>query len=302
MQTIINKKAKDTLTPIELNLNDTINFTLSCGRVVSFTLLKTGMSIVETTLENFDYPKNENFVKMIYSFFCELEIQGKSYRLEREIPTQKTFYEPWEIEGVNIWFDAVSDIFKADNGFMEEKDSKRGTYCKPNKKARFALQDAALEICPEPLHPWLPLPEGGLKIQNCYRGEDCWMGPYAGILAHGGLDINHPRGEPIWAPFDLDDQFYFNSLQMGHNNNRWRGMHRWNNGSQWIIQTSHMTELTVPEHTPVKRGQQYAKGAGVLSGAVDHSHFLFKIFEDGIEYFLDPWILFWKMYRDKNTV
>ena len=299
MKNMIIKKAKDTLTPIELDWDDTLNFTLACGQIVNLTLLRTGAQIIESEHDINNPPKNEKFVKVIYGFFCEVEIQGKQYRLEREIPTQKSFYEPWTIEGITIWFDAVSDIFKNDNGFMDEKDGRGRLLCQPKKKARFALQDASLEICPEQLHPWLPLPEDGLKIENCYRGEDCWMGPYAGTLAHGGLDINHPIGTPLWTPLDLDDQFYFNSLKIGNNNNRWRGIRHWVNGSQWIIQAHHMTELTVPEHTPLKRGQQFAKGAGVHSGVADHTHFLFKIIEDDVEYFLDPWILFWKMYKDK---
>ena len=294
----INRMAKDTLTPIELDWNDVFNFTLNNGNICKIKLLKTGGQIIKTDLENIDISRNG--AKTVYSFFCELEINGKVHRLERENPTQKSFYEPWKIGGVNIWFDGVSDIFKADNGFFEEKDANGGIFCKPNKKARFAFQDESLEICPELLHPWCPLPEGGLKIENCYRGEDCWMGPYNGNLTHGGLDINHAPGTPLWAPFDLDDQFYFNSLEMGQNNNRWRAVRRWKNGSEWIIQAHHMTALTVPEHIPLKRGQQFAKGAGVLSGAADHSHFVFRIREDGIEYFLDPWILFWKMYKDNK--
>lgn len=102
-------------------------------------------------------------------------------------------------------------------------------------------------------------------------------------------------------PLDIDDQFYFNSLEMGHNNNRWRGIRRWENGSEWILQAHHMTALTVPEHQPLRRGQQFARGAGVLSGAVDHSHFVFKIHDEGETIPLDPWILFWQMHRDQET-
>ena len=293
---LINKIAKDTLTPVELDINDTLEFTLVNNSIVTMTLLKTGSKVVYTDLSSFNSPING--AKTIYSFFCVVKINNTEYRLEREVPTRKSFYEPWKIDGINIWFDAISDIFKDDNGFLEEKDTSIGITCKPNRKARFAIQDSRLEICPEVLHPWCSLPKGGLKIENCYRGEDCWMGTFFGMLAHGGLDINHPIGTPLYAPFDLDTQYYFNSLEQGNNNNRWRGIHKWKNGSTWVIQTHHMTELIVPENTPLKKGVQFAKGAGVLSGAVDHSHFVFKIVEDEETYFLDPWILFWKMYRD----
>ena len=292
----LHKTAKDTLTPFELNYGDTLEFRKADGSTVSLTLLKTGAEVVSTELESFD--KLVEGAKTVYRFFCDIEVNGKRHRLEREVPTQKSFYEPWEFDGVNLWFDAVSDSYKVDGGFLVENDAGHGLFTKPRKKAKFAVQDATLEICPETLHPWLPLSESGLKIEDCYRGEDCWMGPYNGFAAHGGLDINHPRGTPLWAPFDLDDQFYFNSVATGANNNRWRGIRRWPNGSMWIIQAHHMTELTVKEHVPIKKGQQFANGAGVLSGAADHSHFVFRIDEDGDSFFLDPWILFWKMYRD----
>ena len=59
-----------------------------------------------------------------------------------------------------------------------------------------------------------------------------------------------------------------------------------------------MTELTVSEHKSLKKGEQFARAAGVWVGAHEHSHFVFKIRERGKTYILDPWILFWKMYRD----
>jgi hypothetical protein len=124
------------------------------------------------------------------------------------------------------------------------------------------------------------------------------MGTYFGNQAHGGLDLNHPAGTPLWAPFDLDDQFYFHSVAGGANNNRWRGIRRWADGAVWTIQAHHMTALTVPEHTPLRRGTHFAHGAGVLSGDIDHTHFVFRVDDDDASYFLDPWLLFRQMYRD----
>ena len=85
---------------------------------------------------------------------------------------------------MQIWFDAVDDIFE----FLEETHGE----CRPAKHARFALQDATLRICPETLHPWCPLPEGGLRIEDCYRGEDCWLGAY-----HGVQSPRHDRTGPL---------------------------------------------------------------------------------------------------------
>ena len=125
------------------------------------------------------------------------------------------------------------------------------------------------------------------------------MGAYDGASAHGGLDINHPKGTPLYAPISVDDQFLYNSTEMGHNNNRWRGIRRWANGAQWVLQSCHMTRLTVPEHQPLEGGQRYAEGAGVWVGVAEHSHFTFAVFDHGELIRLDPWILFWQMYQDE---
>jgi hypothetical protein len=285
----IRKQAKETLSAVELNAGDRLEFVLRSGSTVTIELLSTAAEIIRTTLSQLKI--EEDGARTDYRFSARLRIDGEEVTLEREVSTQKSFYEPWEIAGVRIWLDAVSDIFD----FITETHGP----CAPAGQARFALQDASLGICPEPLHPWCPLPEGGLRIDQCYRGEDCWLGAYNGASAHGGLDINHPAGTPLWAPIDLDDQFYFNSVAMGHNNNRWRGLRRWPDGSEWILQAHHMIELTVPERRPVRRGEQFASGAGVLSGAVDHSHFVFKVYDDGETVMLDPWILFRQMYLDR---
>lgn len=283
------RKAKPTLTALEMNRGEVTEFELISGRVARLELVSTDARILRTSLRT---PRvEEDGARTDYRFGCVLRIDGKEHRLERTVSTQESFYEPWEIAGVRLWLDAVQDIFE----FLTEGHGE----CRPRKQARFALQDAGLRICPEPLHPWCPLPAGGLAIGQCYRGEDCWLGAYNGASAHGGLDLNHPRGTPLWAPVDIHEHFYFNSLAMGHNNNRWRGLHRWPDGSEWILQAHHMTALTVREHEPIAKGVQFAWGAGVLSGAVDHSHFVFKVHDCGETVLLDPWILFWQMYRDQ---
>jgi hypothetical protein len=286
---IIRKRAKDTLTAVEMDRGDVLEFALRSGAVVRLELATTHAEIIRTTLKQLKV--EEEGGRTDYRFECGLKVNGQEVRLEREVSTPRSFHESQLVAGVCIWLDAVDDIF----GFLAETHGE----CRPRKHARFAVQDASLGICPEPLHAWCPLPEGGLRIEGCYRGEDCWLGAYNGASAHGGLDINHPKGTPLWAPVDIHDHFYFNSLEMGHNNNRWRGIHRWENGSEWIMQAHHMTELTVPEHRPLRKGEQFAWGAGVLSGAVDHSHFVFKVHDEGETVLLDPWILFRQMYKDQ---
>ena len=285
---IVRKKAKDTITAVELNINETLEFKLAGGDMFRMTVMETGAEVIDTTLPVLKAEKLD--ARTNYSFFCIIDVNGKEYRLEREVSTQKSFYEPYLIDGVYIWLDSVDRIFD----FLNEDHGE----CRGKKDARFGLQDLVMDICPERLHPWCPLPEGGLRIEDCYNGEDCWLGAYSGASAHGGLDINHPAGTPIWAPLDIHYHYLFNSIATGHNNNRWRGIHYWENGSQWILQVHHIIELTVPEFEPVGKGLQFAKGAGVRVGFHEHSHFVFKIFDEGELVMLDPWILFWKMYRD----
>ena len=296
---IIRRQAKDTLSAVEMNHGDTLEFTLLDGQVRAITLESTRAEIVSTTLSAPGV--EEPAATTVYRFEATLRIGDRQVLLEREVGTQASFYEPWEVDGVRIWLDAVDAIFD----FMHETHGPcrlRESCSKnlpPRRQARLALQDASARICPEPLAPWCPLPEGRLKIEQCYRGEDCWLGAYDGASAHGGLDINHPKGTPLRAPIDLDEQFYYNSVATGANNNRWRGLRRWPNGSEWIIESCHMVELTVAEHQPLQRGQQYAVGAGVWVGAAQHSHFTFAIHDHGETIRLDPWILFRQMYLDQ---
>ncbi|MCA1809868.1 MAG: hypothetical protein LC725_10530 [Lentisphaerae bacterium] len=202
---------------------------------------------------------------------------------------------------MRIWLDAVDDIFN----FMREThgpcrlQETCSNILPERRQVRLAVQDASARICPETVHPWCPLPKEGLRIEDCFRGEACWMGAFHNFSAHGGLDINHPKGTPLCAPIDIDDHFLYNSTAMGGPNNRWRGIRHWPDGKLWVLASSHMTHLTVPEHTALQAGTQYAEGAGVRVGAFEHSHFCFAILDQGELIRLDPWILFWQMYQDK---
>jgi len=297
----IYRKTKETLTALEFNHDDILHFELADGKLIDLHLIDSAAEIMSTTLE-----KNGLEVTgamTTYRFWANFVINGKEHRLVREVGTQKSFYEPWLIEGAHIWLDAVDAIFD----FMNETHSPcrtqeiAGQGDPLRRQVRIAIQDAGRSICPERIAPWCPLPENCLRIEDCYRGEDCWMGAYDGASAHGGLDINHPSGTPLYAPINIDDHFLFNSVQNGSNNNRWRGIRRWDDGSTWILTTCHMNHLTLDENTPIQSGQQYADGAGVWVGCHEHSHFGFSCLDHGELILLDPWILFWQMYQDLNN-
>ena len=289
---VIRKRARPTLTAVEMDVGDTLEFTLAGGEVRRMALLETHAAVLRSDLPEPGVEKPG--CKTDYEFTCRVEVEGEEHRLWREASTQRSFYEPWEIGGLRVWFDAVDAIFE----FLTETHGA----CRPRKAARFAVQDASLAICPEPVYPWCPLPPGGLNIADCYNGEDCWLGAYGGTSAHGGLDINHPAGTPIFAPFDLDDHYLFDSVHDGAGNNRWRGTRRWEDGSAWTIQVHHVIRILVPKRTPVKAGTQMARGAGVAVGSHEHSHFVFAVTEPGEResILLDPWILFRQMYLDQH--
>lgn len=300
---IVQRTARPTLTAVELDRGDTLRFTRMDGHTVTFVLRSTRAEMIHSTLAS---PKTEERGALTaLRMRVVVELDGQPLTLERELGTEHTFRPPWEAAGLWIWFDAVDDLFE----FMDETHGA----CRPRKHARFAVQDASLRICPDLLHPWCPLADEGLDIRECYNGDDCWMGAYFGASAHGGLDLNHPRGTPLWTPIDLDDQWLFHRIPHD-NNNRWRGVRTWPDGSVWTLQAHHLVSLTVPEHTPLKAGVKFANGAGVRVGSHDHSHFVFKVRDGGepdttearggqqlasSDILLDPWILFHQMYRDR---
>ena len=298
---LIRRAAKETLTAVEMLHGDILEFRLLNGKIVYIKLVDTGAEIMATNLKT---PKVVTYDGWLtYRFWGDFEIDGEMVRLEREVGTQKSFYEPWVIAGVRLWLDAVDAIFEflSDDHSPCRLNENNSKELPPRNHARLALQDATARICPEELHPWCPLPEGGLNIKDCFQGFDCWMGAFAGAEAHGGLDINHPRGTPLYAPIDLDDHVLYKSIEMGSHNNYWRGMRHWPDGSYWILLSAHMERLTIPDHTPLKRGCQYAAGAGVWVWQFEHSHFAFTVLDQGELIRLDPWILFWQMYQDADS-
>lgn len=287
---LIERRARETLTAVEMDCGDTLRFTLRNGETRTLVLEATGAKVLVTNLK--ELKKARDGGGTLYHFTARVRVDGQPMTMERYVGSQESFYEPYVVNGLRIWFDGVADIFE----FLTEKHGE----CKPAKQARFALQDATLAICPQEIQPWYPNDKGFIAIRDCYCGDDPWLGAYQGADAHGGLDVNMPKGTPHWAPIDFDDHWYFNSLALGHNNNRWRAVRRWPDGSLWTLQSHHLIRLLVPEHTPLKAGTHYAEAAGVHVGAHPHSHFVFKITEGEATALLDPWIIFWEVFETQK--
>jgi hypothetical protein len=284
----IEREASDTLTAVEMDVGDELAFGLADGPTRSIVVREAGAKPCETGPTPEGGP--EGVVR--YRIRATLEVDGHVVHLVRTIPSQESFSPPPRFLGLRVWLDAVDDIFT----FLAENHGE----CRPRRKVRLAVWDARQRICPVLLHPWCPLPAGGLRVSDCYRGEDTWLGPYDGAECHGGLDVNHPAGTPLWTPLRIDAHEMFARITEGENNNRWRGTHRWPDGSTWVLQSHHVIRLLVPEEEPIAAGTHYAEAAGVLSGAHEHSHFVFRVREGDDEVMLDPWLLFWQMYEDRK--
>jgi hypothetical protein len=286
---IIERQAGATLTAVEMDPGDELVLHLEDGQVRRIVLTWAGAHVAHRgPLGDIDV---EGVIS--YQFGCNLEIDGVRVNLSRNVPSQENFRDPPRAMGLRIWLDAVDDIFT----FLNEN---HGT-CRPRRKCRLAFWDERRRICPELLHPWCPLPEGSLRVEQCYRGRDTWLGPYEGSECHGGLDVNHPAGTPIWAPLRFDEHGCYDRVSEGANNNRWRGVRHWPDGSTWTLQLAHLIRLLVPEGGPLEAGTHYAEGAGVRVGVHEHSHFVFRVAHGEEESYLDPWLLFWQMYQDRTV-
>jgi len=281
-----------TLSAIELDVGDTNIVHMLDGGTRRVVLKNAGAHVVMRG--KLPYADREGVIR--YRIMCEMEIDGHTVHLVRNIPSQTNFTDPPSFLGLRIWLDAASDIkqFLGQHGHTSE--------CFPSKQCRLAVWDASARICPPLLHPFCPLPPGTLRLDQCYRGEDTWMGPYDGSECHGGLDINHPAGTPLWTPLSIHEHGMFARVgEGGANNNRWRGLHHWPDGKTWVLQAHHMIRLLVPEDQPIDAGTHFAEAAGVLSGAHEHTHFVFGVIENNTKVLIDPWLLFWQTYRDMSA-
>ncbi len=282
---ILDMSAKETLTVAKLNRGDKLRFQLRNGDLRTFVIEETRARIVE---------RGGRSGIVVYWFEARLLADGQPMTLGRFVGSQESFYEPWVVNGVRIWFSSSQASFDLvpirypDNHHPLDYD------------AILALQDATLSICPQPMRPWFPVERLFIDVGECYGGQDPWMGAYQGRAAHMGLDVDMPKGTPLYAPLDFDDQWIFSG---GH---RWRGVRLWENGDAWALQSHHLDRLLIEQKTSLKAGTHYANAAGRAVGAYPHSHFEFHVGRKelhsgrpaGLD--LDPWILFWQMFETEK--
>lgn len=292
---VVRLKAASTVAGVELDAGDAVEFTLRNGATRRLELLSATARVL---LSNLKTPrKAQPDGGTLYAIYIVVKVDGHPLTLTRFVGSQESFSEPYTVNGLRIWPDFARPALEL---MTDNHGGKSG--CSLTKLARIALHDASDSIAPIPLAAWLPLKRQTLSIADAYNGDDPYMGAYQGAECHAGLDINHPKGFPLFAPIPVDDHYYFDSLAAGQNNNRWRGIRKWPNGDVWTIQSHHLVKLLVPPHTPLASGQRYASGGGVLPGNNEHSHFVFKVASQGLaEVPLDAWMLFWQYFEQQNS-
>jgi len=269
--TIIKRAAKNTVTPVLLNHGDVLEFTLRNGHKRTLKLLETDAVIMRTNVKDVHIEQNNG--GSIVQFSCKVLVDGHEMIMLRYLPTQESFYEPYVINGMRVWFDAVQDYF--------DLFTLKHGWAKPRAAARFAVSDALDPVAPD-IGLWYPNDSLYIDVQDSYLGDDVWMGPYLGGSPHAGLDVNMPKGTPLFAPVQFknaDDQWlevnftpkpYYWAATMA-------GIKNWPNGAEWTLKTLHLDKYLVEEHAPLRKGEVFAEAAGTGVGAVPHSHFEFMI-------------------------
>ena len=306
--------ARATMTPVELNIGDVCRFRLMNGETRTVEYVGGSSSVLEI-------PATEGLVA---TFTMRLKIDGVEIPFRRYLATQESFYEPAVVNGLRIFPDSTLEYLTQTVPMRYPSAGCQRHH--PWKDCRIVLQDATLPLCPEKLHPWFVdsrIDALFIPIGDAYHGGNCWLGPFAYGEAHGGLDIRMRKGELLYAPFACDDQF----MPLWANRNRgatsrWRGNRRWPDGTLWSINTSHVIDAVVAEHTAIANGQPYCTAAGTAIGEFEHTHFELHIHRDlnppmpdwdagfgqALDvkndcacgqpefYNVDPWMIFWQTF------
>jgi PKD repeat protein len=328
----INLTSRETITPVELSHRESVRYTRNDGEVLTIELVSTSAGILFTNRDKItdDEPIarrpgfQDNFLRarLLYEITADIMINGIPMTMRKYVGSQESLYEPYVINGVRIWLDAVSDLFMEDGGFLNtarigdgrgnlivhdnqvegfmfSEDDVTGDG-RPNKKARLVFHDMTSRICPGELQAWFKdgderddnfiYKENFIDIGRTFSGDDVYLGAYLGGESHGALDVNMAMNSTMYAPFDLDTQEGI----------RAKGIKTWPDGSVWAVNTGHIIEKYVPDNTPVKAGTPYGKGARRGCWKHPHAHFGFEILQSGIRYDIDPWIIFWQHFEDNK--
>ena len=293
---------KPTMTPVEMAHGETLVYERGDGETLRLKLTGTAARILYTNRDRIPRDESGNDrgnmyrARLLYTYTIDLEVNGMPMTMRRYVGSQESFFEPFVINGVRIWPIGVSDVFEEHGGFLNTVRNDNGSL---RKDARLVLQDMDTRICPAPLHPWyidsvtrnedFVIRPRFIDIGRCFNGADCFMGAYLGGESHGALDVDMAQNSVMYAPFGLDTQEGI----------RAEGSRRWPDGSEWRINTGHVIEKLVDDHEPVAGGEPYGIGARRGCWWHPHAHFGFRVYEKGVLYEVDPWIIFWQLFEDQ---
>ncbi len=154
------------LKAVELDPGDTLRYPLRNGQVREFVLQRTAAR----PIFSWDNPDNKWRSGRIYQMEAELLCDGQPLRLQRIVSAQQSYYEPYHLNGVTVFFDAVSDI----KAFIQDNHGSSGSRSFPRKKCRLAFIEMGDAFASQPLRPWLPLAENYLDVTQSYEGADTW--------------------------------------------------------------------------------------------------------------------------------
>ena len=302
-ESTIFRTSKETITPVELSHGESIVYERKDGEKICLQLIFTSANILYTNRNKIPSDESGNDrgnmyrARLLYEYSCKIAVNGIQMNMQRYVGSQESFFEPYVINGVRIWFIGVSDIFEENGGFLNTVRSANGQL---HKDARFVFQDMEERICPKDIYPWFVddqpknvnfiYKENFIDIGRCFNGADCFMGAYLAGESHGALDINMKQNSIMYAPFKLDTQKGI----------RAEGVKKWPDGSEWRINTGHIIQKLVPDNAPVKGGEAYGIGARRACWWHPHAHFGFQIFEQDVLYEIDPWIIFWQLFEDNK--
>ena len=145
-------RASPAAATVEMNIGDTVLFTLFNGETRSLKLVGTSASVAASTA-----------VETVHAFSMAFEVDGESVTLERSTGSLDAHGEPFVVNGARIWPDSVLKLF---DDVPARRPSEVCCGRRPLKDARIVLQDATAKDCPEK-----PLPKFGSRRGRA--GREC---------------------------------------------------------------------------------------------------------------------------------
>ena len=103
---------KPSITPFQLNPEDELKLTLRDGRLWEMKLVSARAEVVARGFDRYQDHGHACGDISVYAFEATVLINGREHVMRREVGSQASFYQPWTVDGVHIWFDAAACCYK----------------------------------------------------------------------------------------------------------------------------------------------------------------------------------------------